>query len=216
MLSVLDETLKKLEQNGMKPFVVDSKEEILPLLKTLIPPGASIGVGGSESLKEIDAIEWIRQNDYAFFDRYAPELTRAEALEVMRQALLADVFLTSTNAITEKGELYNVDGTGNRIAAFCYGPKSVIVVAGVNKIVPDIDAAVRRVKEIAAPKNVARLSKKTPCFKTGVCISLSKEDSDMCDGCLSADRICSTYIVSGKQMVKDRIKVIICKESLGY
>ncbi|MBQ3585014.1 MAG: lactate utilization protein, partial [Lachnospiraceae bacterium] len=95
----------------------------------MIPNGASIGVGGSESLKEIDAIQWIRKSGYDFFDRYAPELTREQALEVMRQALLADVFLTSTNAITEKGELYNVDGNGNRIAAFCYGPKRVIVIA---------------------------------------------------------------------------------------
>ncbi len=216
MEQLLQTVVKNLEQNGMKPYLVDSKEEILPLLKTLIPNGASVGVGGSESLKEIDAIEWIRKSDYDFFDRFAPELTRAEALEVMRQALLSDVFLTSTNAITEKGELYNVDGIGNRIAAFCYGPKSVIVVAGINKIVPDIEAAVRRVKEIAAPKNASRLSKKTPCAKTGVCISLSKDVSDICDGCLSDDRICSTYIISGNQMQKDRIKVILCKESLGY
>lgn len=216
MEQALQNAVKNLEKNGMKPYVVERKEEILPLLQTLIPNGASIGVGGSESLKEIDAIQWIRKSGYDFFDRYAPELTREQALEVMRQALLADVFLTSTNAITEKGELYNVDGNGNRIAAFCYGPKRVIVIAGINKIVPDVAAAVRRVKEIAAPKNVARLSKKTPCGKTGACISLLKDDNDICDGCLSEDRICSTYIISGKQMLKDRIQVILCKENLGY
>ena len=134
----------------------------------------------------------------------------------MGKALTADVFLSSSNAVTENGELYNVDGRGNRIAAFCFGPKNVIVIVGANKIVPDIDAAAERVKKIAAPKNTVRLSCKTPCAKTGECISLKNENPELCDGCLTDERICSSYLISGRQRVKDRIKVIICKESLGY
>ena len=216
MDNTIKKTLENLEKNNMPSYYVETREEIIPLLKTMIEKGATIGVGGSETLNEIGAIEFVRNGDYKFFDRYEKGLSPEQISEVMVKALSADVFLSSSNAVTVNGELYNVDGRGNRVAAFCFGPKNVIVIVGANKIVPNIAAAAERVKRITAPKNTVRLSCKTPCAKTGECISLKNENGDICDGCLSDDRICSSYVISGRQRIKNRIKVIICKESLGY
>ncbi len=216
MDNLIKKVVENLKANNMVPYVVEKKDDIIPLLKTLLPEGISVGVGGSATLNEIDAIQFLREGNYKFFDRYAEGLTRPEAVEVMRNSLLADAFITSSNAITEKGELYNVDGNGNRVAALCFGPKEVIVVVGVNKIVKDLTAAEERVKTIAAPKNCQRLLVDSPCSKTGKCVSMKMENREMCDGCKIDSRICSTYVLTGFQRIKDRIKVIICKENMGY
>ena len=127
------------------------------------------------------------------------------------------MYFTSTNAVTENGELYNVDGTGNRVAAIVYGPKSVVVVCGYNKIVRDLKEAEMRVKEIAAPANTIRLNKNTYCSKCGVCVSAKDgESTGLAKGCKSEDRICCSYLVSGYQRQKNRIKVIIVGEELGF
>ena len=123
----------------------------------------------------------------------------------MVAAFDSDVYFAGTNAVTENGCLYNVDGNGNRVAAMIYGPKSVVVVVGVNKIVSDLDAAKERVRKIAAPANTVRLSCDTPCAKTGECMD-----------CNSPSRICCNFVVMSNQRVKDRLKVIILDESLGY
>ncbi len=216
MENTIKKTVENLRRNNMVPYVVEKGSDVLPLLKTLLPEGASVGVGGSETLTKLGVISFLRDGNYKFFDRYAKGLSRPEAVEVMRQSLLADVFLTSSNAVTEKGELYNVDGNGNRVAALCFGPKEVLVIVGANKIVKDIKAAEERVKKIAAPKNCQRLALPSPCSKTGECVSLSLENRELCDGCATESRICSSYVISGYQRNKDRIKVIICKESMGY
>lgn len=216
MENIINKTVKNLNANNMQTFVVDKKEDILPLLNKLIPDGASVGVGGSVTLDEAGVIPFLREGNYKFFDRYAEGLTRPETTEIMRQALLADVFLTSSNAVTQRGELYNVDGNGNRVAAFCFGPKQVIVVVGANKIVPDITAAEERVKKIACPKNCNRLGISSPCSKTGECVSLKNKERLMSDGCATSGRICCSYVVSAYQRISDRIKVIICKENMGY
>lgn len=216
MENIIKKTVDNLRRNNMVPYVVEKGSDVLPLLKTLLPEGVTVGVGGSETLTKLGVISFLREGNYKFFDRYAKGLTRPEAVEVMRQSLLADVFLTSSNAVTEKGELYNVDGNGNRVAALCFGPKEVLVIVGANKIVKDIKAAEERVKKIAAPKNCQRLALPSPCSKTGECVSLSLENRELCDGCATESRICSSYVISGYQRNKDRIKVIICKESMGY
>ena len=118
--------------------------------------------------------------------------------------------------MTENGELYNVDGNSNRVAAIVFGPKSVICVCGVNKLVKNIDEAIRRVKTKAAPPNTVRLGIETPCAKTGACISLKQEDPDMCAGCHGDGRICCNYVVSAQQRHINRIKVIIIGEEYGY
>ena len=216
MMDLINKVAENLAKNNMEAFVVETKDEILPLLNNLLPDGASVGVGGSVTLNEIGVIPFLREGNYEFFDRYAEGLSRPDAVEVMRQALLADAFITSSNAVTEKGELYNVDGNGNRVAALCFGPKKVIVIVGANKIVKDLKAAEERVKKIAAPKNCTRLGLETPCYKMGECVSMKIQNREMCDGCAIDGRICSTYVLSGFQRNKDRIKVILCKENLGY
>jgi hypothetical protein len=216
MNNLITKVAENLKRNNMVPYIVETKGEILPLLKTILPDGASVGVGGSVTLDEIGVVPFLREGNYAFFDRYAEGLSRPETVEVMRNALLADTFITSSNAVTEKGELYNVDGNGNRVAALCFGPKEVIVIVGANKIVKDLKAAEERVKTIAAPKNCQRLGLDSPCSKLGQCASMKMENREMCDGCFVDSRICSTYVLSGYQRVKDRIKVIICKENMGY
>lgn len=210
----IEKTIKNLEKNGFKPYFVETKEEVLPLVKTLINKGESVSNGGSESLKETGIFDLISNGDYNFIDR-----TGLQGEEI-RQAYIAafgcDTYFCSSNAVTENGELYNVDGNSNRVACIVYGPKQVIMVVGINKIVADIDEAIMRVKCKAAPPNTRRLGLATPCSVSGECISLKKENPYLCDGCGGDTRICCNYVVSAKQRHKDRIKVIIVNENLGY
>lgn len=212
----IQKTITALEKNGMDPFFLESKEALLPLLRKLMPEGATVGVGGSETLFECGVIDFLRENNYEFFDRYQKGTTPEKLGNIFVRSSDADVYLSSSNAITENGELYNVDGRSNRVSALAHGPKSVIIVAGVNKIVANLSEAVRRVKEIAAPKNCMRLHCDTYCFHNGRCKSLLSPDPDMTDGCGSHARICCNYLISAKQRQKGRIKVILINEDLGY
>lgn len=207
------ELAKKLEQNNMKAFVAKDKTQALEIVKTLIPDGATVAVGGSVTLNECKVLDYLRNGNFNFLDRYKPDLTQEQIREIYCKSFSADVYLCSSNAITKKGELYNVDGNANRIGAICYGPKSVIMIVGKNKIVENIDEAIKRVKTIAAPKNTKRLNCQTYCNEKGVCMGL---EGEMCDGCNSPQRICANYLVSAKQRQKDRIKVILVDENLGY
>lgn len=210
----IEKVMANLKKNNMMPYFVESKSDVLPLVKTLINKGESISHGGSETLKQIGAIDLFKSGDYNYIDRTG--LEGEELRQSYIRAFGCDTYFTSVNAVTENGELYNVDGNSNRVACIVYGPRQVIVVAGINKVVEDINAAVKRVKKTAAPPNTKRLGCKTPCAVTGKCISLNKEDALMCDGCESEQRICCNYVVSAKQRHKDRIKVIIVNENLGY
>ncbi len=197
----------------MQPYFVPTLSDVLPLLDTMLCEGDVIGVGGSVTLKEAGVLDFIKSGKYRFLDRYAPDLSGEARLQVLRDAENADVFLTSCNAITEAGELYNVDGNGNRVGAIAFGPKKVIAIVGVNKIVGDINEAIRRVKTIAAPLNAKRLQYETYCLRVGHCMGLN---GGMTDGCTSPSRICCHYLVSGMQREVDRIKVIIVGEPCGY
>ncbi len=210
----IKKTMANLEKNNMKPYFVETKEEVVPLIKTLIADGESVSHGGSETLKEIGAIELLKSGNYDYIDRSG--LEGEELRQSYIRAFGCDTYLTSVNAVTENGELYNVDGNSNRVACIVYGPRQVIAVVGINKIVADINEAVTRVKTTAAPPNTKRLDCKTPCAVTGQCISFNKENPMICDGCESPQRICCNYVISAKQRHKDRIKVIIVNESLGY
>ncbi len=126
------------------------------------------------------------------------------------------MYISSSNAITENGELYNVDGYSNRVAAICYGPESVIIVVGINKIVGNLDEAIKRVKTMAAPANATRLNCTSYCTEKGECMGLTSGNSSMTNGCRGQNRICCNYVVSAYQNQKDRIKVIIVGEELGY
>lgn len=215
MEKYIETTMENLERNNIKPFYVEKKEEVVPLIKTLVKKGESISCGGSVTLRECEVdTKILKSGDYDFIDRSG--LQGEELREAYGKAFMCDTFFTSSNAVTERGELYNVDGNSNRVACIVYGPRQVIMVVGKNKIVPNINAAVERVKKSAAPPNTARLSCDTPCAKLGECVSLSNENAFICDGCHGESRICCNYVISAQQRHKDRIKVIIVNENLGY
>ncbi|HHW45960.1 MAG TPA: lactate utilization protein [Clostridiales bacterium] len=209
-------TMENLEKNNMKPYFVEKRSDVVPLVKQLLKPGETVAVGGSVTLAETGVLDLLRSGEYNFLDRYRPGLTRPEVEEIFIKSFSADTYISSSNAITENGELYNVDGNSNRVAAILYGPKSVIIVAGCNKIVRTLDDAVMRVKQIAAPANTSRLSCETYCNKAGQCVALASNTNGITAGCASADRICCNYVISAKQRQKDRIKVIIIGEPAGY
>ena len=215
MEKYIETTMENLERINIKPFYVEKREEVVPLIITLVNKGESISCGGSVTLHECEVdTKILKSGDYDFIDRSG--LQGEELREAYGKAFMCDTFFTSSNAVTERGELYNVDGNSNRVACIVYGPRQVIMVVGKNKIVPNINAAVERVKKSAAPPNTARLSCDTPCAKLGECVSLSNENAFICDGCHSESRICCNYVISAQQRHKDRIKVIIVNENLGY
>lgn len=150
MKARVEATLKNLKRNRMEAYYVDTKEQACDLVKTLVQPGATVSCGGSVTLKQTGVYDIIASGDYDFLDRSACK-TAEETDALYRQVFSADAFFTSANAVTENGELYNVDGNSNRVAAIVFGPKSVICVCGVNKLVKNIDEAIRRVKTKAAP-----------------------------------------------------------------
>ena len=215
MEEYIKRTMIALEKNNMKAYYAETKEEVVPLIKTLLNKGETVSNGGSETLFETGVFsEILESGDYDFADRRG--LEGEELRQMYIRAYGADTYFCSSNAVTERGELYNVDGNSNRVSCIVYGPKQVIMIVGKNKIVPDIDAAIKRVKEISAPANCNRLNCLTPCSKTGHCISLDTESPFICDGCHSAARVCCNYVVTAQQRHKDRIKVIIVNENLGY
>lgn len=211
----IETTLHHLRRNNMEAYYCDNSAQARDLVKTLLHKGDILSCGGSVTLKETGIYDIISGGDYRFLDRSACR-TQEETEEIYRRTFSADVFLTSANAVTENGELYNVDGNSNRVAAILYGPKSVICVCGVNKLVKNLDEAIHRVKTVAAPQNTIRLGLQTPCGKTGACVSLQKENPALCEGCRGAARICCNFVVCAQQRHVNRIKVILIGETLGY
>lgn len=211
IMKTLELTAKNLNKNNIKAYIVSNKDEVVTLISKLISKGSVVSNGGSMSLKECGVIDLLSNGDYNYIDR-----TAIDSYEAYTKTFSADAYFCSSNAVTENGELYNVDGNSNRISAIAYGPKSVIMVVGYNKIVKNLDEAVARVKKIAAPKNCVRLSSKTYCEKKGQCISCIDENNEMISGCDSDTRICCNYLVCARQRHKDRIKVILVPEELGY
>ena len=199
------ELMKAFEMNQMACLIVKDKEELDRYLKSVLQGGKKVAVGGSVTLNQLGVIDLIRESDVDFIDRYQEGLSREEMMDKFRESFFADVLITSTNALTMDGCLYNVDGTGNRVSAMIFGPKQVIVIAGLNKICQDEAEAIARIRECAAPANAMRLNKKTPCVKTGRCMD-----------CHSPDRICSSYVKLGYQAQAQRIHVIIVEDNLGY
>jgi hypothetical protein len=198
-------TIENLEKNNMEALFVQDEEALLEKIPELIKEGDTVSVGGSMTLFETGVIDFLKNGKYNFLDRYKEGITQDELKEIYRKSFFADAYLVSSNAITENGELYNVDGTGNRVAAMLYGPDKVIVIVGFNKIVKDEQEAVKRNREISGPANAKRLNKKTPCSELGYCMD-----------CKSKDRICNDFVLIKKQQVKGRIKVIIVGKELGY
>ena len=195
--------MANLEKNNFAVYRAKSREEVIDIVSSLVPSGAEVGFGGSVSLYEAGVLDYLRsREDIVLLDR---DRNPDKAGELMKMALTCDVYFASSNAVTENGELFNVDGRGSRVAPMIYGPESVVLIVGANKIVPDLAAAEMRVKKIAAPANTMRLNCETPCRYTGECAD-----------CKSPARICCDFVTMKMQRVKGRIKVIITDESLGF
>ena len=201
----VQKVISNLEKNNMKGYFVKDTEELKETLQNILNEGDTVGIGGSMTIFETGVLEFLRNGNYNLLDRYKEGNTPDDIKELYRKAFFADAYVASTNALTEKGELFNVDGNGNRVAAMAWGPDKVIVICGINKIVKDENAALERNKTIAAPANATRLSLDTPCKELGYCVE-----------CNHPQRICCTYVTIKKQRVKDRINVIIIDGEYGY
>ncbi|MBR5683705.1 MAG: lactate utilization protein [Ruminococcus sp.] len=208
-------TGENLVKNNMEFYYAKTKEDVCPIVESLLNDGDVITNGGTMTMKECGLADLFNSPKYKYLDR-AKVNTPEEVVELYRKAFFADVYISSSNAITEDGVLYNVDGNSNRIAAIAFGPKSVIIIAGYNKIVKDLDEAEIRVKRDAAPPNCVRLDCATYCREKGECVSFGKAGRQITDGCSSDSRICCNYLISAHQRHKNRIKVIIVGEELGY
>lgn len=205
----LEEKIKRtkeaLEKNNYEVYVVERVKDAAKKIEDIIEKGSKVSFGGSISILESGVLDILRNGQYDLLDRYKEGLTNEDIGELFRESFFADYYITGTNALTENGELVNLDGNGNRVAAMIFGPKKVIVIAGINKITKDLDEAYVRVRNTAAPINAKRLDKKTPCSQLGRCID-----------CSSPERICNHMVVSYRQNTKGRGIVIIVKEEIGY
>ncbi|NLT09827.1 MAG: lactate utilization protein [Ruminococcus sp.] len=204
-----------LKKNNMEFYYAPTKNDVCPIVESLMKDGNIVTHGGSVSIAECGLSDLLNSGRYIYLDR-SKASSPDEVVKIYKQAFTADVYISSTNAVTEDGVLYNVDGNSNRIAAIAYGPESVIIIAGYNKIVRDLDEAEVRVKTEAAPPNCVRLECNTYCGEKGYCVSLNSKSHQMSDGCSGDGRICCNYLISAQQRHKGRIKVIIVGEELGY
>lgn len=201
----VEKTIKALEKNCMKGYYVKSESELISLIDTLIKDDKIITSGGSMTLNETGVIAHLNEKYNGIFADRANCNNPEEVEEVFRKAYISDSYFASTNAVTENGELYNIDGNGNRVSAMIFGPKQVILVVGTNKIVADINEAKTRLAKIACPANTVRLNCDTPCKVVGEC-----------QNCHSPARICCSYVTLAQQRKKDRIKVIFISGNYGY
>ena len=193
--------IKGLESRNMTGYYAADREEALKLALSLIPKGSSVTMGGAMSAREIGLVDALKGPDYNFIDRDAIADKRA----AMLAAYDADLFLSSANAMTEDGILVNIDGNANRVSAIAQGPKKVLVIAGMNKVCKDLDSAMKRARNVAAPINAQRFGLNTPCAKTGACMD-----------CKSPDTICCQFLITRYSRHKDRIHVILVNDNLGF
>jgi L-lactate utilization protein LutB len=194
--------VENLKKNKFDAHFVESVAQMKELIATMIPEGVSVAVGGSMTLFETGIIDWVRQQPVTFYDRYNPD---NDVQEMFRKAFISDVFVTSTNAVTLEGELLNVDAGGNRTAAMIFGPKKVLVIAGINKLVKNMAEAELLIKRTARPMNNERLNTNNPCRLVGECTE-----------CITESRICSVFVRIARSQIRDRISVILVNENLGY
>ena len=196
-----ERVINGLQSRNMTGYYARTKEEALRKALKLIPEGSSISMGGAMSVHEIGLSEAVKTDKYNFIDRDATEDKRA----AMLAGYDADIFLSSCNAMTEDGILINIDGNANRVSCIAQGPKKVIFIVGMNKVCIDVDAALKRARNVAAPINAQRFGLSTPCTKTGSCMN-----------CKSPDTICCQFLVTRFSRHKDRIHVILVGEDLGF
>ena len=193
--------IKGLQSRNMSGYYAETREEALQLALSLIPEGSTATMGGGVSVQEIGLEDALKKGNYNFIDR--EEYTDKRA--AMLLAYDADVFLASANAITDDGILVNIDGNANRVSAMAFGPKKLVLIVGMNKVCPDVDAAMKRARSVAATANAQRFGLSTPCAKTGACMD-----------CKSPDTICCQFLITRFSRHTGRIHVILVNDSLGF
>ena len=196
--------IKNLEKRNMEGFYFDTAAGCTRAILDSIPKESVISWGGSESIKEVGLMDGIQNGDYKLIDRSTAK-TPEESRTLYAQAVPADYYLMSSNAITLNGELINIDGNGNRVACLIQGPSHVILVVGMNKVVTDVESGIARVRNMASPPNAIRLGRNLPCAATGTC-----------HDCLSPECFCNQIVVTRRSGHAGRIKVYLVGESLGY
>ncbi len=201
-------TIENFKKRHFEAYYASTKEEALKKALELIPETEVTAWGGSMSTVEIGLIDYLIKNNYPIINRDTAK-NQQEKIELLRKSLFADTYLMGSNAMTKDGELVNIDCIGNRVAALMFGPKNVIIIAGINKICTNLEQAIARAREYAAPVNIQRVSgqipRKTPCFESGICFDCKSEDS-----------ICSHIVTTRLCNPKNRIKIILVNESLGF
>lgn len=197
--------IKNFGKRNIEGFYCDTKEEAVTLAMNLMKEGGTVGMGGTETVKEIALIDAIKRTPSLHFIDRETAKNPEEKKAIYRESFNADYYLMSSNAITIDGELVNIDGNGNRVACLIYGPEQVIVLAGMNKVVDDVESGIQRVGIHAAPPNAARLGTRTPCAALG-----------HCGDCHSEDCMCCQIVITRHSRQKGRIKVILIGEELGF
>ena len=196
--------IKNLERRNMEGYYFETVEEAVEKAMSMIKEEDTVGWGGSTTIDQTGIKKLLEEKNITVYDR-DKETDPKEKVKMMKKALISDVFLTSANAITMDGELLNIDGNGNRVAAFCYGPDSVIVIAGMNKIVTDLDVALKKARLDATVPNTFRTNSKTPCHFTGKCTE-----------CTMSDTLCGQILVTRFCKPQNKIKVILVGQNLGF
>ena len=195
------QVIKGLESRNMSGYYAATREEAVARALELIPEGGTVTMGGGMSVHEIGLSDAMKEGNYDFIDRDAIEDKRA----AMLAAYDADVYLASANAITNDGVMINIDGNANRVSALAQGPKKVVLIVGMNKVCSDVDGAMKRARNVAAPINAQRFGLSTPCSKTGACMN-----------CKSPDTICCQILITRYSRHADRIHVILVNDTLGF
>ncbi len=196
--------VKALESRNMEAYYAETKEEAVKKALELIPKGSTLNMGGTTTIKECGLYDAVSSDDYVFLDRDKVD-TAEEKSEIMLKAFSSDWFMGSVNAMSEDGVFVDIDATGNRVAAYAYGPKNILLVVGINKIVKTQEDAVNRARNEAAPINAQRFGIETPCIKNGSCFD-----------CKSKECICCQILITRYSKIPNRFKIIIVDEELGF
>ena len=197
--------IEKLEAHEFKAIYVKTKEEVVQEILKHIAPKQRIGVGGSVTIRELRILKKLEARGAIVYDHWKQGLTKEQTLEIRKKQMTSDIYLSSVNAVTMNGELVNIDGAGNRVNSMVFGPGEVILIAGHNKIVGDVQEAIKRVKNVSAPLNAKRLNLDLPCVRAGRCVD-----------CNSPDRICRVIVIHERKPILTEMLIILVGEELGY
>ena len=197
--------VERLAAHDFKAIYVKAKVEAVQEILKQVTPGMKIGIGGSVTVRELGILEKLEAQGYTVYNHWKPGLSRESMLEIRKSQMTSDLFLSSVNTVTLNGELVNIDGIGNRVNSTVFGPGKVVLVAGYNKIVDDVQEGIKRIKNVAAPLNARRLNIDVPCAKLGKCVD-----------CNSPNRICRVIVIHERKPSLTEMLVILVGEELGF